>query len=422
MPRIFISYRREDSAFPVQHLYEKLVNRFGKESVIFDVDTIPLGSDFPDYLAREVSKCDVLLAVIGDRWLDILKQRLNDPNDFIRIEIQAALERKIPVVPVLLNNASLPNEKDLPKELAGLVYKQAAKVRAGSIYQSDLKRLIDGLGHLLPVLTPDRNSIGEKAKKHKKAVATFKSDFGMQFVLIPAGSFKMGGCISLEEVVHRYGGSEDWYKSELPRHYVEIIRPFYLQITQVTQRQWEMVMDKNVSEFKNCGEKCPIENVSWNDTQEFIKKLNGVESTSRHFEYRLPSEAEWEYACRAGTTTEFSFGDNVEQLVNYAWVFDNSEKKTHLVGTKNPNPWSLYDMHGNVWEWVEDNWHYNYEGAPKDGTPWVDDPIGPDRVVRGGGWSYDAQNCRSSNRNSARPDYSGNSVGFRLARSAPLDP
>ena len=149
VPKVFICYRREDSKWPAQLIYNDLTNHFGSGSVVFDVDTIPPGIDFREYLYKEVSKCDILLAIIGDQWLGILERRLGEPNDFVRIEIQAALERQIPVVPILVGKASVPNEKDLPPKLAGLAYMQAAEVHAGPDLQNHLKRLVSGLDRLL---------------------------------------------------------------------------------------------------------------------------------------------------------------------------------------------------------------------------------------------------------------------------------
>jgi hypothetical protein len=163
MPKIFICYRREDSAYPAHQIYRDLSDHFGSESVVFDVDTIPLGTDFREYLNNEVSKCDILLAVIGDRWIEILTQQLDEPNDFVRIEIQAALESEIPVVPILVGRASVPSENNLPPALAKLAYKQAAEVRAGPDLQTHLKRLIGGLERLLS----DRK--GEEKRKQKEA-------------------------------------------------------------------------------------------------------------------------------------------------------------------------------------------------------------------------------------------------------------
>jgi formylglycine-generating enzyme required for sulfatase activity len=139
--------------------------------------------------------------------------------------------------------------------------------------------------------------------------------------------------------------------------------------------------------------------------------------------YRLPTEAEWEYACRAGTFSEFSFGDDPGRLGEYAWFGKNSNYKTHPVGTKKHNLWSLNDMHGSVWEWLEDDWHHSYDVAPDDGSAWVDNPRGTFRVIRGGCWSDVARRCRSAARSRHRPSYYySNDIGFRLARFVALGP
>ena len=237
MPKIFICYRREDSRWPAQTIYNDLVDHFGSESVVFDVDTIPLGVDFREYLNKEVSRCDIFLAVIGDRWLEILKQRLDQPNDFVRIEIQAALGRRIPVVPILVGEKPVPSEKDLPPELMDLSYKQAAEMRAGADLQSHRKRLVDGLDRLFSEKKVGKDLKQKKVDKeikHEEPPKTYTNSIGMEFVLIPAGRFEMGGGISPEEVVRRYGGEAEWYKYEHPQHDVKISHPFYLQTTEVT--------------------------------------------------------------------------------------------------------------------------------------------------------------------------------------------
>jgi len=177
---------------------------------------------------------------------------------------------------------------------------------------------------------------------------------------------------------------------------------------EVTQKQWRDVMGSSTS---NLGDKLPVESVSWNEVRDFIKKLNEKEGSDK---YRLPSEAEWEYAARAGTTTRYSFGDEESKLYDYAWFDANSRGKTHDVGQKKPNPWGLYDMHGNVWEWVQDKWHTNYGGAPSDGSSWEGD--GSYRVVRGCGWSYRAGGCQSAIHTGSDADSHGDDFGFRLLR------
>jgi formylglycine-generating enzyme required for sulfatase activity len=220
---------------------------------------------------------------------------------------------------------------------------------------------------------------------------------GMEFVLIQPGSYWMGGV--------------DGNGNEKPRHFVTISAPFYLGKYQVTQAQWEAVMGSNPSHSKEGGN--PVECVSWNDIQEYIRRLNeGADGGI----YRLPTEAEWEYACRANTSGRYYFGDEPDSVGDYAWYGKNSKGKTHPVGQKKPNSWGVYDMHGNVWEWVQD-WYAkdHYEKSPES------DPVGPSsgvtRVLRGGSWHGRIRGLRSSCRNWARPDYQNSDIGFRLARS-----
>ena len=227
---------------------------------------------------------------------------------------------------------------------------------------------------------------------------TITNSIGMEFVLIPAGEFEMG---SPED-------EEDRWDREGPVHHVTIGKAFYMGRYEVTQKEWREVMGDNPSGFK--GDDMPVEMVSWNDVQEFIRKLNEKEGTDK---YRLPSEAEWEYACRAGTTTRYSFGDSESRLGDYAWYDDNSGSKTHSVGKKKPNPYGLYDMHGNVWEWVQDKGHSDYDGAPTDGSAW-ESGDGANRVYRGGSWGHNAGYCRSAYRINCGPHYRNDYFGFRL--------
>jgi formylglycine-generating enzyme required for sulfatase activity len=236
------------------------------------------------------------------------------------------------------------------------------------------------------------------------------NSIGMEFVLIPAGEFEMGSPSDEE-------GRES---CEGPVHHVAIENAFYMGIYTVTQEQWRAIMGSNPSYFTG-NDNFPVEQVSWDHVQEFIRKLNEKGGTD---EYRLPSEAEWEYACRAGTTTRYSFGDSDSELGEYAWYDANPPQsnpppdpgESHPVGQKKPNPWGLYDMHGNVFEWVQDTWHDNYDGAPTDGSAWEGN--GNERVIRGGGHNY-PWHCRSAARNSRDQGIRYSSyLGFRLVRSA----
>jgi len=232
-----------------------------------------------------------------------------------------------------------------------------------------------------------------------KTFTSFSTD--MEFVLIPAGKFMMGSPSK----------EHGRYDNESPVHEVTIKNFFYMGKYPVTQKQWKTVIGNNPSYSK--GEDLPIESVTWNDVQEFIRELNKKEGTDK---YRLPSEAEWEYACRAGTQTRYSFGDDESKLNEYAWYDKNSGSKTHPVGQKKPNFWGLYDMHGNVLEWVQDKCHRTYDGAPSDGGAWEDGDCSY-RVYRGGGRENSALLCRSAGR--AGLDC-GNcfiyAMGFRLVR------
>jgi formylglycine-generating enzyme required for sulfatase activity len=208
----------------------------------------------------------------------------------------------------------------------------------------------------------------------------------LEMVSLPAGQFLMGSPDS----------DPDARDNEKPQHQVQV-NSFAIGKYPVTQAQYQAVMGTNPSRFKN-NRQNPVEQVSWNDAQAFCQKLSQITGKT----YRLPTEAEWEYACRAGTTTRFYFGDDANQSGNYAWYDRNSQDKTHPVGQKKPNAWGLYDMSGNVWEWCEDDWHDNYIGAPKDGSAW---PINNDNrsLLRGGSWYFNRYSCRSAYRFSFSP-------------------
>ena len=215
----------------------------------------------------------------------------------------------------------------------------------------------------------------------------------MEFVLIQPGSFVMGSDVFRFDVK--------------PAHKVTITKPFYMSRFEVAQEQYEAIIGTNPSGFK--GAKRPVENISWIMAIEFCKLFSKKTGTMS----RLPTEAEWEYACRAGTTTKYCFGDFTKELPDYAWLKENSGGTTHDVGQKKPNAWGLYDMHGNTWEWCQD-W---YDSGYYTNSPF-NDPQGPDtgkwRVHRGGSWYENDSTSRSAIRARIKPHLSDTHYGLRL--------
>ncbi len=261
-------------------------------------------------------------------------------------------------------------------------------------------------------VTPTVDSSGNVKSRERKSANAYAEDLGggvkLEMVAIPPGEFMMG--------------SQDKSSDEYPQHRVRINYSFFMGKFEVTQAQWRAVVGSNPSTFKDCDE-CPVENVSWNDAVEFCRKLSA--RTGR--EYRLPSEAEWEYAARAGTTTQFPFGATVTpEIVNYDGNYPygsaakgTSRQKTVPVGSLGvANGFGLYDMLGNVWEWCQDVYHDSYGDAPTDGSAWISGADRNVRVLRGGSWGYIAYYTRSAYRHWVSPTSHNNNVGFRLVAIA----
>ena len=231
--------------------------------------------------------------------------------------------------------------------------------------------------------------------------------FDNYFVFIPGGNFVMGctpeqdnECDQDEEVIHPV-----------------TVPSFYMGETEITQGQWLAVMGNYPSSAAHYKLNYPVETVTWNEVQDFITKLNATLPEGAK-PFRLPTEAEWEYAARGGadalSMTKYAGSDNLNLV---AWHSGNSGDSTHMVKTKKENGFLLYDMSGNVYEYVEDNYHDTYNGAPQDGTAWNDNPTGTQKVIRGGGYKYDTNNCRTANRTPGDPWTKDAYTGFRLARS-----
>ncbi|MGM0488128.1 MAG: formylglycine-generating enzyme family protein [Planctomycetota bacterium] len=276
--------------------------------------------------------------------------------------------------------------------------------------------MLVGFSNQQPAVGSDTGQEADEAERRQRETAKaldqreeITNSIGMALKLIPAGEFMMG---SPED-------EEDRNEDEGPQHRVRITQPFYLGETEVTQGQWEAVMESQPwdgERYAEEGSDYAASWISWEDAVAFCERLSEKEGRT----YRLPTEAEWEYACRAGTDTAYSFGDDPSELGEYAWFVDNAmnvgEQYAHEVGRKRANYFGLYDMHGNVWEWCADWYDSDYYGD----SP-TEDPSGPtsgsDRVYRGGGWAFAAWRCRSSYRFGLFPaSRSSLYLGFRVAR------
>ncbi len=278
-------------------------------------------------------------------------------------------------------------------------YAAAARIKMAALASPAPTRLAPAAR---PGVPPSAAAVGDGAKPTiqtqappPRATPTDCADCP-EMVEIPAGSFDMGE----NGQTHRVS-----------------LRAFALSRTEVTQRQWKAVMGTNPSEFSNCGEQCPVDNISWDDAQTFVRKL----SLKTGQAYRLPSESEWEYACRANARNEHCGSDYVDAVAWYGALTTpagNSARTTNRVGLKQANAWGLYDMSGNVWEWTQDCWNDNYGGAPVDGTAWNTGHCGQ-HILRGGSWQYSPQLTRAAVRIHYASTFRLNILGLRVARSSP---
>jgi formylglycine-generating enzyme required for sulfatase activity len=269
---------------------------------------------------------------------------------------------------------------------------------------------------------------GKEINRQTHTVSIFREPLvegvWLEMVAIPSGKFMMGSPKD----------EKDNFDDEQPQHEVTM-QPFFMSATVVTQAQWRVVAgfdqvlrpidDLTPSNFE--GDDLPVETVSWEDAEEFCLRLSAY--AGREWDYRLPTEAEWEYACRAGTTTPFNFGETiVERVANYdaSYTYQNEDKGNESKGTTPvkkylPNAFGLYDCHGNIWEWCQDDWHSDYEGAPDDGSAWIDHNSKEkvaQKVLRGGSWILRPKNCRSAFRNDVARTLRDHYVGFRIVSSA----
>ena len=391
------------------------------------------GSSWQDSLEDQIDQIRTAAVFVGNSGLGPWQ------NEEIKAFIRAFVNRKCPVIPVLLPNA--PKEPKLPVFLQGLMW-----VDFREHDPEPLGQLIWGITGIkpdspplirkkppeeeknkssyqlktFPFQTAQINNNGTKINRISKTANYFGEDLGngviLEMVSIPGGTFKMG---SPEN-------EEGYHSSESPQHEVTV-PPFFMGKYPVTQQQWRVVaalpkdkidLKSDPSYFK--GDNLPVECVSWNDAQEFCARLSRMANKT----YRLPTEAEWEYACRGGTTTPFYCGETIStDLANYNgnYTYGQGQKgeyreKTTEVGIFPANPFGLYDMCGNVWEWCEDGWHENYINAPTDGSAWTS--LSTEyMLLRGGSWYGNAGRCRAAVRAGYSRDYRYYRFGFRVVSS-----
>lgn len=450
MTGIFISYRRLESKLQARILFERLEPRF-RGRVFMDVDGLKPGENFRDKIGAQLERCTVLLALIGPQWEAVRdgkgNRRLDDPRDWVRLEIATALQRGITVVPVLIERAHMPAEQDLPEELRRMLDRHAFVLNLDQGFDQGMRDLVEAIrpdmgrgvsvpdwvkwvvpvlglvaggGYLVtnppkwlesapqpaqPAPLPDPFPAGKKFRDCEDAACP-------TMVVVPAGSFMMGSHPDEPGRSDREG-----------MHRVSVAK-FAIGQFEVTQGQWKALMGNNPSHFSACGDDCPVEQVSWEDAQAYVKKLS--EKTGQI--YRLPSEAEWEYAARAGTRTPFHTGETIttgQANFDGNYTYNGSakgeyRKKTVPGDSFKANDFGLNHMHGNVWEWVQDCWHETYENAPINGESWEVNCKDTRRVLRGGAFSNNPMELRSAERGMVTPDYRNSVFGFRIAKTFPL--
>ena len=271
-----------------------------------------------------------------------------------------------------------------------------------------MRTLLPALLAVPLALMPAQKDKPEKPPTRNKDAAL--KLFAEEFVPLTPGAGKFPASFEM--------GTADGPDEEKPAHAVKLKRPFAVAKYEVTQELYQAVMGKNPSKWT--GPRNSVEMVSWQDANDFCKKATAEMRKRKLIKddevIRLPTEAEWEYACRAGTKTAYSFGGGSARIGEFCWFKGNSKGYDPPVGAKKPNPWGLYDMHGYVWEWVADGWHADYKGAPADGSAWSAKDA-KQHVVRGGSWNDIADSCRSASRAARAADFKSDTVGFRCVRS-----
>ena len=365
-----------------------------------------LGVDLFDAIGRKVASFSGVLPP-GKHGIQIDLSGLSRGTYFAKVQFEG---KTISAPPIVLTSRSGGTPGISVTGNAGFTPVNGSGKRTSGPNEYDIR--VSKIGYdveTLSISMPAQNDVVIRLR------ATEINSIGMKLVRISAGSFQMG--------------SNAGFTQEQPVHAVTLTKDFWLGQYEVTQAQYQAVTGLSPSFFT--GNDRPVERVSWFDAITFANALSQAEGLTLCYDsegnvtggniysctgYRLPTEAEWEYATRAGTTTEWSFGNDAAQAGAYAWYNSNSGSQTHPVGEKLPNPWGLYDVHGNVWEWVHDWWGFAYYSVSPSSNP-PGPGSGPDRVVRGGGWISITSLLRSVFRGGSSPSYRFFNLGFRLARA-----
>ncbi len=423
--KIFISYRRADSPGFARLLFDRLSARFGEENIFMDVEGLAPGVDFVEALEKAVGSCDVLITLIGKQWLTVMddkgQRRLDNPEDFVRLEIAAALERNIRVIPILVQNARMPGSRDLPPVLKHLPRFERRTV------------LVMGVVSVTAVLLAVLSVTGWLNRIIYRPLET-------TWVDVPAGEFLMGGdadealaiCQQLYEPFTDSECQRDWFTGEELAHTV-YLETYQIETYEVTNWQYAQCVKNGACQggdytyedeagniLNHLDDPAyndhPVVGVDWFQSQTYCE-WSGA---------RLPTEAEWEKAARGTDSRIYPWGDEFDgnranfcdTNCEYDWKntgFDDGYTRTAPVGTypQGVSPYGVYDMAGNVWEWTAD-WYNVYPG----GNPEASDYFGEERrVLRGGSWDYNGDYLRSAYRGSNAPSNTVNDIGFRCARS-----
>lgn len=411
LPRIFIAYARKDAPLLAKlRVYLSPLQRRQQCHIFFDGEIAP-GEQWDKRLKDELHAANIFVLLVSPEFLN---------SDYIHeTELPKALARwrdgTAKVVPVILRDClwEMTELEELQVVLKdGLpidrqdAYAHAAREisRVVKNYNADLRQAVEETEARLRKDAEEiskRKATDERRRKEEEVESQRLSTldpFHDLMVKIEGGVFRMGS--------NKLG-------EEKPIHVVNMDN-FHLCRCPVTQMQWQIVMGNNPSQFQYCND-CPVEQVTWLEVQEFLKRLNQKSGKN----YRLPTEAEWEFAARGGNQNmgfEYSGSNNLDEV---GWFIENSGNVTHPVGQKKSNELGLFDMSGNVWEWCEDDWHDNYSGAPDDGFSWVNTPKrGANRVLRGGSFFLDADYCRSTSRGYDLAGTRYDNFGFRLCLSS----